>query len=333
MTSLKKIKMASSSLMIATCFAVFMSFSSKAIAQEKRNENKQVTYMTWNKNTPETEMQDDINALKKQGIDIKYENLKRNSKGEITCIKVDFKDDEGNSGNLAYNGKNPIANIQFHKTPASVGFGQEDNGFNSLSSNFGWINDDMNKGLGLNFNDMPMQRFEFGYDENFDSKGDKGNKGDKGPKSFGKSQSKIIIKENGKKPLVIQDGEVIEGGEDYSKEEIEKIKKNNRIEFQNGAHGNLNFNFNPNEFFNGPGMEGFKQQFDRLQQEMDRMRPQLEQPKTEMERNGGVEKGDAEQTKKELEKAKQEMLKARDEMQKAREEMMKAKSEMKVRKA
>lgn len=312
-----------SSHLFATAL-VFVLAPFYANAQEKRSENKQsVTYMTWNKNTPETEMKDDIKALKNQGVDIKYSDVKRNSEGEITSIKVEFKDNEGNSGNIAYNSKNPISPIQFHKTPQSVGFGQEDRGFNGMTSNFGWINDDMNRGFNFNFNDMPMEKFQMEFDR-------KGEKGEKGPKSFGKSSSKMIIKENGKKPLVIENGEVVEGGDDYTKEEIEAIKKRNRVEFQDG--NNFQFNFNPDDFFNGKGMEGFKEQFDRLQREMDKMRPQLmEMEKAKKGSDNSPE--NVEETKKELEKAREEMLKARDEMNKAREEMKKAKSEMKVRKA
>lgn len=321
------------SSVFATALVFALALQNDVQAQEKMTEKKQsVTYMTWNKNTPETEMQDDIKALKKQGVDIKYSDVKRNAKGEITSIKVDFKDDEGNSGNIAYNGKNPISQIQFHKTPESVGFGQEDRNFNGMASNFGWINDDMNRNFNFNFNDMPMQRFEFETEKDFDSKGEKGEKGFKGSKSFGKSNSKIIIQKNGKKPLVIENGEVVEGGEGYTKEEIEEIKKNNKFEFYNGNGNNFQFNMNPNDFFNGNGMEGFKEQFDRLQKEMDKMRPQLmEIEKNKKELNNDSE--NVEQTKKELEKAREEMQKAREEMNKAREEMQKTKTEMKIRKA
>ena len=51
----------------------------------QQNLNQKVTdntvVMTWNKNTAEQEMKDDIKALKtNNGVTIKYSNLKRNSK-------------------------------------------------------------------------------------------------------------------------------------------------------------------------------------------------------------------------------------------------------------
>jgi hypothetical protein len=75
-------------------------------SQEKITKESAVLLMTWNKNTPESEMKDDIDALKKNGVTIKYSNVKRNDKGEITALKVEYKDSEGNTGSTEYNGKN-----------------------------------------------------------------------------------------------------------------------------------------------------------------------------------------------------------------------------------
>lgn len=105
-------------------------FQVKVVAQEKSvktevNEVKSynVTTIRWDKDTPNDEMDSDIKFIKKQGVTLKYSNLKRNSDGEITAIKVEFKDDKGNSGIVKFDGNKPIKPIQFYKTDDSVGFG------------------------------------------------------------------------------------------------------------------------------------------------------------------------------------------------------------------
>ncbi|MFY8008816.1 MAG: hypothetical protein ACOVNW_03920, partial [Flavobacterium sp.] len=83
--------------------------------------------MTWNKNTPEQEMKDDVKALKEYGVTIKYNNVKRNEKKEIIAIEVAFEDQSGSKGTLSYNSPNPIPTIKFYKQDDAVGFGEPEN--------------------------------------------------------------------------------------------------------------------------------------------------------------------------------------------------------------
>lgn len=293
--------------------------------------NKNAVVMTWNKNTPESEMKDDIESLKKNNdVTIKYSNLKRNSKGEITSLKVEYKDNEGNAGSMEYSGKNAIPQIVFHKTPNSVGFGNDDNQMNIFPGNFNW-NDDMNKSFTFNFDDE-MKRLPLDSLQNhkFDLRTPQGEQSIK-------SRSKIMIQKDGRKPLVIEDGEVTQGAEDYTPEEIEEIKKNNQMQFYNGDGGGFNFNFNSQkEFMNDDQMGNLKEQFNRMQEQMNRMRFQIEdQPQMKIEREEKIEKlgknnSDLEQTQKEMLKAKDEMIKAKEELEKAKKELQKAKSQLKT---
>ena len=133
----------------------------------------------------------------------------------------------------------------------------------------------------------------------------------------GQSKSKIMIQKDGKKPLVIEDGKVTEGGEDYTPEEIEKIKSENRVEdFSNEGNSEKEFDIRSPE-----GLENFKKQMDEMKSEM----------------NPGFDKGatqsDLDDAKKELQKAKDEMIKAREELEKAKKEIQKSKPAIKTQKA
>ena len=293
-------------------FVILMHFTSNNMfAQQKSltksNINNQSVVMTWNKNTPDQEMLDDIKALKQNnGVIIKYSSLKRNQKGEITALKIEYKDSDGNTGSQEYNGKNAISEIKFFKINDRIGFGEpNDNAsfaFNNLNFN------DLQKSFGNRIQmDTLMQ-------DNFDLN----------PSM--KKKSKIVIRENGKKPLTIEDGEVVEGGEDYTPEEIEKIKKEHQFNFDNGGNEKLDFNFSSENL----DMKSLKEQIEKTQSQLIEINPDLNRkvnPKQLQDL-----KSEKENTQEELKQAKEEMIKAKKEMEEARKELEKAKSEIKMRK-
>lgn len=286
---------------------VMLSLSSLLFAQKKNSllnasQNDNVV-MTWNKNTPESEMKDDIKALSKQGITIKYTNVKRNSNKEITAIKVDYQDRQGNKGTLELNNQNPIATIMFFKQGDEIGFGEPSNS-----------NDDRFTGnqifQGFPGEDNFMKQFNFENDGD-DSQSYSFSFPD--GQIFGKS--KIIIQKDGKKPLVIENGEVVEGGEDYTLEEIEKIKSENKVE-SFGFDGD-NLNNKEFDFRNQDGLDNFKKKMNEM--------------KIEMEKKFS-NKSEIKEKNSDFDKTKEEMLKAKEEMTKAREEMEKAKKELEITK-
>ena len=184
---------------------VLFTVNTNLFAQENFNQqtNDNSVVMTWNKTTPEQEMKDDIKALRdNNGVTIKYSNLKRNSKNEITSIKIEYTDRDGNAGSQEYRNKSAIPEIKFYKLNDEIGFGNPSNNM------FG--NDMMDFG-NFDFNDLQKQlsgrikidtlgnnkSFSFNFDDDKDSRIIKKNK--------------IIIQKDGKKPLVIEDGKVIEG--------------------------------------------------------------------------------------------------------------------------
>lgn len=290
---------------------VTLLFQTKSFAQSDKftltddNIHKDDIVMTWNKNTPESEMKDDIKALSEKGITIKYSNVKRNSNDEITAIKVDYSDRKGNKGALEYNNQKPIATIKFYKNGEEIGFG-EPNSFNTMIAGNDFMNgfnnpQDLMKQFNFGNGDKNSQSFSFSFPNDGES--------------FGQSKSKIMIQKDGKKPLVIEDGKVTEGGEDYTPEEIEKIKNENKVEhFGYNDLGGSNKEF---DFRNAEGLENFKKQMQ------------------EMKSSFGTSKEDneLEETKKEMLKAKEEMIKAREELEKAKKEVEKSKVKLKTQKA
>lgn len=304
------------SLKLTLLVAFAFLFQSNLLAQGNKfywnndNASKDNIYMTWNKNTPESEMKDDIKALAEYGVTIKYSNVKRNSKGEITAIKMEYFDKHGNKGSMQLDNLNPINTIKFYKQGDEVGFG-EPSGNDMIASNdfFNNFGNDRVKQFNFNFDNdsLQPQKFNFSFPDG---------------QTSGQSKSKIIIKKDGKKTLVIEDGEVIEGAEDYSQEEIDEIKKNNRVE---GLGNGQNFNFN----FDSDSMDNIKEQMERIQN----IFPNSKGETIKIERDFKSNDDDLEKTKNEMLKAKEEMLKAKEEMQKAKKELEKAKFSLKTQKA
>lgn len=280
-----------------------------SFAQEKKPLLKTTTdtnvVMTWNKDTPESEMKDDVKALAEKGITIKYSDVKRNSNKEITALKVEFADRKGNKGSLAYDKQNPIDTIVFYNQEDKIGFGEPSNSGQFFAGN-----------NGLNgFSDPRelMKQFQFnnggGDSKSFSFSFPDG-------QNFNESKSQIRIQKEGKKPLVIENGEVTEGGDDYTKEEIEEIKKNNKVDNLISTDG-FTKQF---DFRNDSGLEEFKSQMQKMKSDAEKMK------------SFGND-ADMEKTKKELQQAKDEMIKAREEMQKAKQELEKSRQTLKSQKS
>ncbi len=279
----------------------------------QENTAKDNVVMTWNKTTPESEMNDDVKALAGYGITIKYSNVKRNAKGEITALRMEFSDRKGNKGKLELEGEKPISPIKFFKSGDEIGFGEPQ------GNEMMWANNDMfgNFSGGDNF----MKQFNFDFDnptiQQFGFSMPEGGEG------FSKSKSRIMIKKDNRKPLVIEDGEVVEGADEYSPEEIEEIKKSHRVEsFGNGGQ-NFQFNRESDQF----------KSLDEMKAEMKRMQEDMQKMYSNGDTNRQMsDEDELAKTKEEMLKAKEEMLKAKEEMEKAKKDLEKAKNSLKVQK-
>lgn len=283
-------------LLLTSLFTVAQTKSQSFSLSDKKAKDNVV--MTWNKNTPEQEMKDDIKALKEYGVTIKYSNIKRNDKNEITAIEVAFEDENGSNGNLSYNSPKPIPTIKFYKQNDSMGFGEPVNNFGNSPFISSFSGDDLMKNFQFNFDSdsLSVDKFDFKLPEG---------------QGFGQAKSRIKILRDDKKPLVIEDGKVIEGGDDYTKEELDEIQKNNQNDL-----------FSKREFpgFNFNGNDDLAQQMKKMQEQIDRL---MKHNKLENETP----------TDKDLEDSKKELEKAKKELEEARKELKKSKSSLKTQKA
>lgn len=121
--------------------AFVICFQVKVIAQEKKEKKSSnavstiaIGYST-DKNATNEEMKNDTKTAKEQlGVDYKFSNIKRNDKGEIIAIKIEYKTKEGKSGKIELDSNNPIEPIYFNADGDKVGFSKNDF-FNSSNEN------------------------------------------------------------------------------------------------------------------------------------------------------------------------------------------------------
>ena len=285
-------------LTLALAFTLIVGGSVSIWAQNKKkqdlitiNDTSKDVVMTWNKTTPESEMNDDVKALKKYGVTINYSDVKRNAKNEITGLKVSYEDEKGNKGELKLNQQSPISTISFYKAGSEIGFGTpaNSNGMENFFFN-GVPNGKMLQQFGFHDEDgnPSTDNFQFNFSDNNDA-----------PKSNRKS--KIVIKKPNKKDLIIEDGEVISGADDYTAEEIEKIKKDSDITSDDFRNKDAN-PLGEFDLRNEKGVQEFKKKIKKI----------ISSDETDTDE------------KSELAKAKEEMIKAKEELEKARIALEKA---------
>ena len=104
-------------------------FQVDTVAQVKENsQNKSIEAVSvaigfvTDKNATNEEMKTVTEELKKQGIDYKFSKIKRNTKGEIIAIKIEFNDNKGTKGVKELKGKEPIKPIYFSMENGQIGF-------------------------------------------------------------------------------------------------------------------------------------------------------------------------------------------------------------------
>lgn len=216
---------------------LFVAFNS--FAQTSENDPlikllKDTYFVTWNKNTPEQQMKKDVKVFAEKGVNLKYSNVKRNDNNEIIAITISYKTKIGEKGSLSYDTKNPIGDIKIYKQNNEVGFGELPilSGGLTLHSS-------------VDQEDALMKGYNFTY----------ANK-----KSSG-SRTITSIQRTGKEPLIIEDGKVIEGGADYTKEEIDEvIKRSKESSIGGGEYKQFNYK---------KGNQDYSKQLNQIQKQLD----------------------------------------------------------------
>ena len=326
-------------LIIPALIAFVMLFQIKVIAQEREiiQKSQGGVYIKTDKNSSDEEMKKDAKfAKEKFGVTLKYSKVKRNRDGEITGIKIEYKDEDGQKGITQFSGNEPIEPIYFHKTRDKIGFGKpnEVHVFKNHRKNVNPIITDIEDIEIPEMEDMIVD-IEIPEIPNF-SDDDEIPALPKTPKMIKKS---IVIKKNGKdaEPEVYINGKKM----DIPLADLEKMDKdfNGKFEFKGGENGPFEFKFNDDEIFKmsredierikSDAMENSKIHMKKMKEHMEKMK----EHRSNFEWNSDQDE-EMQKAREEMLKAREEMLKAKEEMIKAREEMQKAKSEqLKARKA
>jgi beta-lactamase regulating signal transducer with metallopeptidase domain len=326
-------------------------FQIKIVAQEidlatwtKSISSKDDVSVKIDKNCSDVQLKQESAKLKDEhGVTLKFSKVKRNTSGEITCIKVSFKDKNGKKGTTQISGDEPIKPILFFKSGQSIGFGSPKqvriyaNGNHSGSGeNFAYKFDDS----------IPEMR-----NLDIDIEAPEAPESPEAPEvsifsempemperiSFGDERTKIIVKKEGQKPLVILDGKVIEGDESIiSEKELDELKNSTKMN-DSGEETQIIINGKDLGKIRANALTNAQVQIKRMspqirtqvKSEMKRARADMERSKPEMERA----RMEMDAAKPEMERAKAEMQKAKEEMIQAKEEMLKAKAEFEKERA
>ena len=222
-------------------FVVFHSFAQTSENDPVIKLLKDTYFVTWNKNTPEQQMKEDVKVFAEKGVALKYSNVKRNESNEIIAITISYKTKIGEKGSLSYDNIKPIGDIKIYKQNNEVGFGQMPMfpaGLTFSSS--------------VDPEDTMMKNYKYSYPNEKPS------------------GSRIItsIQRTGKEPLIIENGKVIEGGTDYTKEEIDEVIKQSN-ESSTGVVGYKQFNYKK-------GNQDFSRQLEQIQKQLDDLKQKQE---------------------------------------------------------
>ena len=119
-------------------FITLNSFSTIKANNITLQQNESVN-ITIDSDTSDDELADIKNMLKEHGITVKFSNIKRNDIGEILGIKIELKDDNGNSAVSQTSSNMPIQTFSFGRKNGSLYVSQGKSGF----GNFAFFGDDM----------------------------------------------------------------------------------------------------------------------------------------------------------------------------------------------
>ena len=99
--------------------------------------------ITIDSDTSDDELADIKDMLNEHGITVKFSNIKRDDNGEITAIKIELKDENGNSAVSQTSSSHPIQTFSFGRKNGSLYVTQGKGGF----GNFAFFGDNMHFGF------------------------------------------------------------------------------------------------------------------------------------------------------------------------------------------
>lgn len=330
-------------LVIPILIAFVLTFQIKVLAQTKENFNRTDLMHNPNeirvkidKNATDEQLKKEVARLKlEHGISLKISKVKRNAAGQITCIKVAYKDQNGHNGVNHVEGDEPINPIIFYKNESSIGFGET-----KKMSVYTYLNKDYDlwtKDLNNDSNDslQEMKNFDIKIETPEVMEVAEAAEAEEIPEIIESSDvmemndkiSKVIVKKNGNKPLVIINGKVIaddktiqetmknlylddnSSSSDGDKKQI-YINWDDAVKINAEADDNTNTQSKRTKPMVKKQIRIAKGNWKKVKEELDKAKPEMDASKPEMD------------------KAKAEMIKAKEEMIRAKEELLKAKAEL-----
>lgn len=307
-------------------------FQVKVIAQQKEEttytkmQSHNEVRVVITKNSTDAEMKNDASVLKKDhGITLKCSKVKRNNDGEITGIKVEFKDKDGNKGVSQVDGKEPIKPIHFYKNDSGIGFGKQKE-VRIFSRNGNGRNEDTP--LAMIMDDSLGVVGNFNFDFDMDVEAPKPPEAPEAP--FPKHiwndadvQTRVVVKKDGKKSLVILNGKIVEGDQSIlSKKELDEL-------LDASSNDNSYTIADAKVVVNGKDlMVNAKKQMQLMKFDKVKTKAEIARARSEMNDH----KPEMEAARIEMDKAREELIKAKAEMNAARAEYIKAKEEVKSEK-
>ena len=342
-------------LVIPALIGFVLLFQIKTIAQEKgpspfttKSDQRDEVRVVTNKNSSDEEMKKDAAILKeKYGITLKFSKVKRNSAGEITGIKVEFKDKKGNKGVSQVNSDKPIEPIHFYKTDEAIGFGTPKNQRDERVYSF---NNGTGESYAYSYGDsIPEMNFDIDIDieapeaPEAPEVAELAELAEMPPMAFvGGENSKVIIKKGGKKPMVFVNGKKVEDLDNLTKEEKEALGSSFKMSDEDGEDTQIIINGTDMakirkdamanaqaHIRNMPQMKvKVRKDMERARRDMERARPEMERAREDMERS----RPDMEQAKAEMEQARAALEQARAGMEQAKAALEQAKAELKNKK-
>ncbi len=123
---------------------------SKSVYQKDVNVN-----ITVDSDTSDEELEDIKKMLKEHGITVKFSNIERNEEGELTAIKIELKDANGNTAVSQTSSNRPIQTFSFGKKNNSLYVSQG----KSHLGNFAFFGDDMD--FDFNFDNDSIFKHHF----------------------------------------------------------------------------------------------------------------------------------------------------------------------------
>lgn len=356
------------SIILPVLIGFVLLFQIKTIAQEKigntilsQTNPKDEVRLVIDKNTSDADLKRESQRLKeKHGVTLKYSKIKRNNKGEITGIKVEFKDKKGNKGVSEVAGNEPIAPIHFYKNEEAIGFGKPRE--LRVYANVPGMKSDDTEAFVFHFDgDSLAEVSDFNFDFDFEMPEQpefpempEMPEMPELPEAFAghdMDKANILIRKGAQKPLVIINGKVISDDIEIEKA-IEEAEAKGEFDIKietdsNGEDNQVFINGEDIAKIRNNAMKKAQIQIQRMKpemrrqmsksralvrkevlrarEEMEKARPERERSRREME----LSRPDMEKAKAEMEKARAEMLKAKEEMIKAKAELEKAKADLK----